>query len=76
MLRVQPRLNSLRLLSGLPAGERPHCSPPYEAFLQALHGFILVTTTDGRLVYVSENVAEYLGQSMVSLLIYYNVELQ
>ncbi|XP_018535747.1 neuronal PAS domain-containing protein 4-like [Lates calcarifer] len=53
---------------GLPAGERSHCSLPYEAFLQALHGFILVTTTQGRLVYVSENVAEYLGLSMIDVL--------
>ncbi|XP_044070780.1 neuronal PAS domain-containing protein 4-like isoform X2 [Siniperca chuatsi] len=56
------------LLQGLPAGERSHCSLPYEAFLQALHGFILVTTAQGRLVYVSENVAEYLGLSMVDVL--------
>lgn len=53
-------------LEGLPAAERSNCSLPYEAFLQALHGFILVTTAQGRLVYVSENVAEYLGLSMVS----------
>ncbi|XP_038592756.1 neuronal PAS domain-containing protein 4-like [Micropterus salmoides] len=56
------------LFQGLPAGERSHCSPPYEAFLQALHGFILVTNTQGRLVYVSENVAEYLGLSMIDVL--------
>ncbi|XP_040906270.1 neuronal PAS domain-containing protein 4-like [Toxotes jaculatrix] len=56
------------LLQGLPAGERSHCSLPYEAFLQALHGFILVTTTNGRLVYVSENIAEYLGLSMIDVL--------
>ncbi|KAM9345450.1 neuronal PAS domain-containing protein 4-like [Symphorus nematophorus] len=56
------------LFQGLPAGERSHCSLPYEAFLQALHGFILVTTTQGRLVYVSENVAEYLGLSMIDVL--------
>ncbi|XP_070772712.1 neuronal PAS domain-containing protein 4-like [Enoplosus armatus] len=56
------------LLQGFPAGERSHCSLPYEAFLQALHGFILVTTAQGRLVYVSENVAEYLGLSMVDVL--------
>nr|XP_020452535.1 neuronal PAS domain-containing protein 4-like [Monopterus albus] len=56
------------LFQGLEAGERLHCSLPYEAFLQALHGFILVTTTHGRLVYVSENVAEYLGISMIDVL--------
>ncbi|MED6253723.1 hypothetical protein ATANTOWER_031098 [Ataeniobius toweri] len=56
------------LFQGLPAVERTQCSPQYEAFLEALHGFILVTTAQGRLVYVSENVAEYLGLSMVDVL--------
>ncbi|KAM7409050.1 hypothetical protein PAMA_002659 [Pampus argenteus] len=50
------------------SGERSCCSLPYEAFLQALHGFILVTTAQGKLVYVSENVVEYLGLSMVDVL--------
>ncbi|XP_059215439.1 neuronal PAS domain-containing protein 4-like [Centropristis striata] len=56
------------LFQGLPAVGRSQCSLPYEAFLQALHGFILVTTAQGRLVYVSENVAEYLGLSMIDVL--------
>ncbi|XP_054456505.1 neuronal PAS domain-containing protein 4-like [Anoplopoma fimbria] len=56
------------LFQGLPAGARSHCSPPYEAFLPSLHGFILVTTARGRLVYVSENVEEYLGLSMIDVL--------
>ncbi|XP_021165091.2 neuronal PAS domain-containing protein 4-like [Fundulus heteroclitus] len=56
------------LLQGLPAAERSRGSLRYEAFLEALHGFILVTTAQGRLVYVSENVAEYLGLSMVDVL--------
>ncbi|XP_068581463.1 neuronal PAS domain-containing protein 4-like [Cebidichthys violaceus] len=56
------------LFQGLPAGARSHCSLPYEAFLQALHGFVLVTTAQGRLVYVSENVDEYLGLSMIDVL--------
>ncbi|XP_023267419.1 neuronal PAS domain-containing protein 4-like [Seriola lalandi dorsalis] len=56
------------LFQGLPTEETSHCSLPYEAFLEALHGFILVTTTHGRLVYVSENVAEYLGLSMIDVL--------
>ncbi|XP_074502737.1 neuronal PAS domain-containing protein 4-like isoform X1 [Sebastes fasciatus] len=56
------------LFQGLPAGVRSHCSLPYEAFLPALHGFILVTTAQGKLVYVSENVAEYLGLSMIDVL--------
>ncbi|CAN9499983.1 unnamed protein product [Ophioblennius macclurei] len=56
------------LFQGLPDEERSHCSLPYEAFLQALHGFILVCTTQGRLVYVSENIADYIGVSMVDVL--------
>ncbi|CAK6951792.1 neuronal PAS domain-containing protein 4-like [Scomber scombrus] len=48
--------------------ERSHCSLPYEVFVQALHGFILVTTAQGKLVYVSENVGQYLGLSMVDVL--------
>ncbi|KAL3872960.1 hypothetical protein ACJMK2_036128 [Sinanodonta woodiana] len=39
---------------------------PYD-FSQALTGFILVTTRDGKLVYISENVTEYLGHSMVDM---------
>ncbi|XP_061913577.1 neuronal PAS domain-containing protein 4-like [Entelurus aequoreus] len=54
------------VFKGIPSGDG--CSLPYEAFLQALHGFILVTTAQGRLVYVSENVAQYLGLSMVDVL--------
>ncbi|XP_029962310.1 neuronal PAS domain-containing protein 4-like [Salarias fasciatus] len=56
------------LFQGLPDEGRSHCSLPYEAFLQALHGFILVCTAQGRLVYVSENIADYLGFSMVDVL--------
>ncbi|KAM8860225.1 neuronal PAS domain-containing protein 4-like [Spinachia spinachia] len=55
------------VFQGLPTGTRSH-SLPYEAFLQALHGFILVTTAQGRLVYVSENVDQYLGLSMIDVL--------
>lgn len=36
-------------------------------FASALTGFILVTTRDGKLVYISENVTEYLGHSMVDM---------
>ncbi|CAL8300171.1 unnamed protein product [Merluccius merluccius] len=56
------------LLQGFPGGQGPGFSPPYETFLPALHGFILVVTTQGKLVYVSENVAEYLGHSMLDVL--------
>ncbi|XP_035259740.1 neuronal PAS domain-containing protein 4-like isoform X1 [Anguilla anguilla] len=40
----------------------------YEEFLQALPGFIVAMTREGKLIYVSENVTEYLGFSMVDLL--------
>ncbi|XP_010787785.1 neuronal PAS domain-containing protein 4-like isoform X1 [Notothenia coriiceps] len=56
------------LLQGLPAGVRSHCSVPHEAFLPAMHGFILVTTAKGSLVYVSQNASEYLGFSMIDVL--------
>uniref|UniRef100_A0A1A8MQ49 Neuronal PAS domain protein 4a n=1 Tax=Nothobranchius pienaari TaxID=704102 RepID=A0A1A8MQ49_9TELE len=56
------------LFHGLPAGRGSCFSVPYEAFLESLPGFILVTTAQGRLVYVSENVDEFLGLSMVDVL--------
>ena len=34
--------------------------------LQALNGFIMMTTQTGKLLYISDNAAEYLGHSMVS----------
>jgi hypothetical protein len=34
--------------------------------MQAMPGFILVVSTDGKLLYVSDNVADYLGHSSVS----------
>ncbi|XP_029557736.1 neuronal PAS domain-containing protein 4-like [Salmo trutta] len=42
--------------------------PLYETFLPAVHGFILILSSQGRLVYVSENVSDYLGLSMVDVL--------
>ncbi|XP_073338512.1 neuronal PAS domain-containing protein 4-like [Pagrus major] len=68
MAAIRTYIRKSVLFQGLPAGERSLCSLPYEAFLQALHGFILVTTAQGRLVYVSENVDEYLGISMIDVL--------
>ncbi|XP_072293509.1 neuronal PAS domain-containing protein 4-like [Eucyclogobius newberryi] len=56
------------LFQGLTSKEESKCSVPCEAFLQTLHGFILVTAAQGRLVCVSENVQEYLGISMVDVL--------
>ncbi|KAK3092513.1 hypothetical protein FSP39_003837 [Pinctada imbricata] len=44
----------------------PPTDPPCD-FSQSLTGFILVTTRDGKLVYISENVTEYLGHSMVDM---------
>ena len=35
--------------------------------LQALAGFLLVATIKGKILFVSENVEDYLGHSMVSL---------
>ena len=34
-------------------------------FLQGLNGFIMMTTQTGKLLYISDNAAEYLGHSMV-----------
>lgn len=34
--------------------------------MQTLPGFLLAFTGEGKLIYVSENVAEHLGHSMVS----------
>ncbi|KAK6182204.1 hypothetical protein SNE40_009936 [Patella caerulea] len=36
-------------------------------FFQALTGFILVTTREGKLLYISENVTDFLGHSMVDM---------
>jgi hypothetical protein len=34
--------------------------------LQALSGFLMMMTQNGKLLYISDNAAEYLGHSMVS----------
>lgn len=36
-------------------------------FFQALTGFLLVTTKEGKLLYISENVTDFLGHSMVDM---------
>lgn len=36
-----------------------------ELFLKALNGFMLVLSSDGNIVYLSENVSDYLGVSQV-----------
>lgn len=33
---------------------------------QALNGFLMMMTQNGKLLYISDNAAEYLGHSMVS----------
>ncbi|XP_060614372.2 neuronal PAS domain-containing protein 4 [Anolis sagrei] len=38
-----------------------------EDFMQTLPGFLLAFTGEGKLIYVSENVSEHLGHSMVDL---------
>ncbi|XP_061462703.1 neuronal PAS domain-containing protein 4 [Rhineura floridana] len=42
-------------------------SQDLEDFMQTLPGFLLAFTREGKLIYVSENVAEHLGHSMVDL---------
>merc|ERR1711936_741117 len=39
-------------------------------FAKALDGFMLIITQTGRILYISENAAEYLGHSMEDLLIH------
>ena len=39
----------------------------FVSFVQALPGFLLVVTLDGKLIYVSENVTDYLGHTTVSI---------
>lgn len=34
---------------------------------QALSGFLMMMTQNGKLLYISDNAAEYLGHSMVSI---------
>ncbi|XP_061079519.1 neuronal PAS domain-containing protein 4-like [Conger conger] len=53
---------------GLQPEEGESSSGLYAGFLQALPGFIMAMTSEGKLIYVSENVFEYLGLSMVDLL--------
>lgn len=35
--------------------------------LQAMSGFLMMLTQNGKLLYISDNAAEYLGHSMVSI---------
>jgi PAS domain S-box-containing protein len=40
---------------------------PFE-FAQSMNGFLLSVTREGKLLYISENVTEYLGHSMVDMM--------
>ncbi|KAJ8366022.1 hypothetical protein SKAU_G00148530 [Synaphobranchus kaupii] len=53
---------------GLRPEEGGSSSMVYEGLVQALPGFIVALSSEGKLIYVSENVDEYLGFSMVDLL--------
>lgn len=41
-------------------------------FLQALEGFLLVVSADGDLVYLSENINEYLGITQVCIRLFWH----
>ncbi|XP_043229741.1 neuronal PAS domain-containing protein 4-like [Amphibalanus amphitrite] len=44
--------------------------PPPLGFSKATNGFLMITTQNGKLLYISDNAAEYLGHSMEDLLIH------
>ncbi|XP_049886120.1 neuronal PAS domain-containing protein 4B-like isoform X2 [Pectinophora gossypiella] len=45
-------------------------SAPNFGFSKALNGFLMMMTQNGKLLYISDNAAEYLGHSMEDLLIH------
>lgn len=48
-----------------------HCLPtPSYGFSKSLSGFLMMMTQNGKLLYISDNAAEYLGHSMEDLLIH------
>ncbi|XP_059148025.1 uncharacterized protein LOC131935567 [Physella acuta] len=47
--------------------QEPFHLPESLDFFQALTGFLLVTTREGKLLYISENVTDFLGHSMVDM---------
>ncbi|XP_066535851.1 neuronal PAS domain-containing protein 4-like [Hoplias malabaricus] len=49
-------------------GDSDGVLPLYNDLLEVLPGFIIAATTDGKLLYVSDNVSQYLGFSMVEIL--------
>ncbi|XP_023239313.1 neuronal PAS domain-containing protein 4-like isoform X1 [Centruroides sculpturatus] len=48
----------------------PEASIPHFGFSKALNGFLMMMTQNGKLLYISDNAAEYLGHSMEDLLIH------
>ncbi|KAK6635911.1 hypothetical protein RUM44_001165 [Polyplax serrata] len=55
------------LVSTLP--EKSSCDEIYDPlFLKALEGFLVILSSDGDLIYLSENVNEYLGISQVDMM--------
>ncbi|GLH10218.1 Protein similar [Gryllus bimaculatus] len=47
-----------------------HMPTPNIGFSKALSGFLMMMTQNGKLLYISDNAAEYLGHSMEDLLIH------
>ncbi|XP_065565560.1 PAS domain-containing protein cky-1-like isoform X2 [Artemia franciscana] len=50
--------------------ERLQSAVPQVGFTKALSGFLMMITQSGKLLYISENAADYLGHSMEDLLIH------
>ncbi|XP_074600474.1 uncharacterized protein LOC141854610 [Brevipalpus obovatus] len=48
----------------------PEAPIPHFGFSKALNGFLMMMTQNGKLLYISDNAAEYLGHSMEDLLIH------
>ncbi|XP_066601535.1 protein similar isoform X2 [Prorops nasuta] len=51
-----------------PLAKTEACAEMDELFLRALNGFMLVLSGDGNMVYLSENVSDYLGVSQMDLM--------
>ncbi|CAH2239474.1 jg21482 [Pararge aegeria aegeria] len=49
--------------------QQPSTTPNF-GFSKALNGFLMMMTQNGKLLYISDNAAEYLGHSMEDLLIH------
>ena len=53
--------------AGVEEGSRFLSFHELSEFMQALPGFLMLLTGEGKLLYLSESVTEHLGHSMVSL---------